>query len=387
LLLAFSLCTGTLMPIKTVSRIAEIPAAQWDAMVPAGQPFARHAFLSALEESGSLGPHSGWQPEHLLWQQGDDVLAAIPGYRKMHSAGEYVFDQGWAEASERAGIRYYPKWLGAVPFSPVTGARLLGEPAAAAELLANLPDYLAQHHLSGAHINFTDTANSSLLSGNPAWLHRTGLQYHWHNKGYRDFQDFLDTLTSRKRKQMRKERESVAAQGFEFEWLEGSQISEAQWDFVYTCYANTYRVRGRAPYLTRAFFSLLAGRMPENLRLVLTTLNTQPVAMAFSLVDGDTFYGRYWGCLAEFDRLHFETCFYQGMDYAIANGLSRFDAGAQGEHKLLRGFEPVITDSWHYLRHPGLCDAVANFLVEERAGVLRWEQEARDMLPYRHDPS
>src|SRR5471032_1748603 len=371
------------MPVITLNRLADLPAARWDAMVPAGQPFARHAFLSALEESGSLAPNSGWQPEHLLWQQDGEMLAAIPGYRKMHSAGEYVFDQGWAEASERAGIRYYPKWLGAVPFSPVTGARLLGDPAAAAQLLDNLPEYLAQQHLSGAHINFTDASNNPLFTGKAEWLQRTGLQYHWHNRGYRDFQDFLDTLASRKRKQMRKERGSVAAQGFEFEWLEGAQVSEAQWDFVYTCYANTYRVRGRAPYLTRAFFSLLAGRMPENLRLVLTALNTQPGAMAFSLVDGDTFYGRYWGCLAEFDRLHFETCFYQGMDYAIAHGLSRFDAGAQGEHKLLRGFEPVITHSWHHLQHGGLQAAVDNFLQEERVAVLQWEQDARQALPYR----
>src|SRR5471032_3312681 len=249
------------MPVITLNRLADLPAARWDAMVPAGQPFARHAFLSALEESGSLAPNSGWQPEHLLWQQDGEMLAAIPGYRKMHSAGEYVFDQGWAEASERAGIRYYPKWLGAVPFSPVTGARLLGDPAAAAQLLDHLPEYLAQQHLSGAHINFTDAPNSALMTGRTAWLQRTGLQYHWHNPGYRDFQDFLDTLASRKRKQMRKERESVAAQGFEFAWLEGAQVSEAQWDFVYTCYANTYLVRGRTPYLTREFFSLLAEGM------------------------------------------------------------------------------------------------------------------------------
>lgn len=371
------------MPITVLNRLADFPAEQWDAMVPAGQPFQRHAFLSALEESGSITPRAGWQTEHLLWSEGERCLAAIPGYRKMHSAGEYVFDQGWAEASERAGIRYYPKWLGAVPFSPVTGARLLGEPDAAARLLDHLPDYLAQQQLSGAHINFTNAGNHGLFTGRSEWLQRTGLQYHWHNRGYRDFQDFLDTLASRKRKQMRKERELVAAQGFEFEWLEGAQVTEAQWDFVYTCYANTYLVRGRAPYLTRDFFSLLAERMPENLRLVLTTLGGQPVAMAFSLVDGDTFYGRYWGCLAEFNRLHFETCFYQGMDYAIAHGLARFDAGAQGEHKLLRGFEPVITHSWHHLRHGGLQAAVENFLQEERAAVLQWEEEARQALPYR----
>ena len=212
-----------------------------------------------------------------------------------------------------------------------------------------------------------------------------GCQFHWQNRGYRDFQDFLDALSSRKRKQMRKEREQVAGQGIEFEWLEGHQLSEAQWDFVYACYANTYAVRRQTPYLTREFFSLLAQRMPEAIRVVLAKQGSRPVAMAFSLIGGDSFYGRYWGCLAEFDRLHFETCFYQGMDYAIAHGVQRFDAGAQGEHKLIRGFEPVITHSWHYLAHPGLKAAVSDFLDQEREGILAYAEEARAALPYRQD--
>ncbi|WP_447867084.1 GNAT family N-acetyltransferase [Rahnella bonaserana] len=373
------------MPVITLDRLADCPAAQWDALVPAQQPFLSYAFLSALEDSGSLGPRSGWRPQHLTWQENGKILATIPGYRKRHSYGEYVFDQGWADACQRSGIAYYPKWLGAVPFSPVTGARLLGDEPAAVSLLQALPDYLQENGLTGAHINFTDERANRLIGTEPVWQHRQGLQYHWRNRGYRDFQDYLDALTSRKRKQFRKEREQVAAQGIDFVWLEGAQVTEAQWDFVYACYSNTYHIRGQSPYLTRAFFSLLAERMPEAIRVVFAQQHGRDVAMAFSLISGDTFYGRYWGCLAEFDRLHFETCFYQGMEYAIASGLKRFDAGAQGEHKLLRGFEPVITDSWHYLRHPGLRDAVEDFLVEERAGVQRWADEAREVLPYRHD--
>ncbi|WP_426247912.1 GNAT family N-acetyltransferase [Pseudomonas sp. TWR3-1-1] len=374
------------MPLHRLDSLSAVSAQEWDALVPASQPFLRHAFLSALEDSASLGPHSGWQPEHLLHYEDGQLHAALPSYRKWHSYGEYVFDHEWADACERAGIDYYPKLLTAVPFSPVSGPRLL---AARAEdgfaLLAALPGYLESEGLSSAHINFTDPLADNALAQQPGWLQRLGCQFHWQNREYRDFQDFLDTLSSRKRKQMRKEREQVAGQGFEFEWLEGHQVSEAQWDFVYACYANTYAIRRRTPYLTRAFFSLLAERMPEAIRVVMAKQANQPVAMAFSLVGGDSLYGRYWGCLAEFDRLHFETCFYQGMDYAIAQGIQRFDAGAQGEHKLIRGFEPVITHSWHYLRHAGLKAAVSDFLRREREGVLAYAQEARSALPYRQD--
>jgi len=372
------------MPLQRLESLSEISALTWDALVPADQPFLRHAFLSALEDSGSLGPRSGWQPEHLLHIEGDRLIAALPSYRKWHSYGEYVFDHAWADACDRAGIDYYPKLLSAVPFSPVSGPRLLAAtPEDGFDLLASLPGYLEIEELSSAHINFTDPFTDAALAAHPGWLQRIGCQYHWQNRGYRDFQDFLDVLSSRKRKQMRKEREQVAGQGFEFEWLEGRQLDEAQWDFVYACYANTYAVRRQAPYLKRAFFSLLAERMPEAIRVVLAKQGSRPVAMAFSLVGNQSFYGRYWGCLAEFDRLHFETCFYQGMEYAIANGVQRFDAGAQGEHKLIRGFEPVITHSWHYLRHPGLREAVKGFLEEERAGVLAYAEEARTALPYR----
>jgi predicted N-acyltransferase len=372
------------MPIITLDRLSDLPAPLWDALLPADQVFLRHAFLSAMEDSGSVAPNTGWKPAHqLLTDAQGTPLAALPLYLKSHSYGEYVFDMAWAEACERAGIGYYPKLLTAVPFSPVSGARLLGDADACGQLLDVLTANLAQQGLSGLHVNFTNVAADAILTGREGWLERLGCQYLWTNRGYGCFADFLDQLTSRKRKQMRKEREQVVGQGIEFDWREGHQLSELEWDFVYACYANTYLVRGRRPYLTREFFSLLAMRMPQSIRVVLARQGAQPVAMAFSLLAGDTLYGRYWGCLGDFDRLHFETCFYQGIDYAIAQGLQRFDAGAQGEHKLIRGFEPVLTRSWHYLAHLGLRDAVAEFLQQEQLGVRAYAEQARQQLPYR----
>lgn len=375
------------MPIQTLPRLADIAPAQWDALLgDKPQPFLRHAFLSSLEDSRSVGGRSGWRAQHqLLMDEQGVVVSALPLYRKTNSNGEYVFDWAWADACHRAGIEYYPKLLCAVPFSPVTGARLLGDRQAAGELLDQLTASLDEQGYSSLHVNFTETDADTVFQGRDGWLERIGCQFHWHNRGYRDFQDFLDGLTSRKRKQLRKEREQVAGQGIDFERREGGQLSEEEWDFVYACYSNTYLVRGQAPYLTREFFSLLAERMPEAIRVVLARQSGRPVAMAFSLIDGTGLYGRYWGCLAEFDRLHFETCFYQSIDHAIAEGLSRFDAGAQGEHKLIRGFEPVITRSWHYLLHPGLRGAVVDFLEQERLGVLRYAAAARDALPYRQE--
>ena len=372
------------MSLHTLHRLADIAPAAWDALLPEAQPFLRHAFLAALEDSGSVGVHTGWQPAHrLLRDAAGEVRAALPAYIKEHSFGEYVFDMGWAEACQRAGIAYYPKLLGAVPFSPVSGPRLLGDPQQAGVLLDELTASLAGEGLSGLHVNFLRAEDDALFAGRDGWLQRLDCQYHWRNRGYRDFQDFLDALNSRKRKQLRKEREQVAGQGIDFRWQLGGELSEADWDFVYACYASTYHVRRRAPYLTRGFFSLLAERMPEAIRVVSALQHGRPVAMAFSLVAGERFYGRYWGCLGDFDRLHFETCFYQGIERAIAEGLQCFDAGAQGEHKLIRGFEPVITRSWHYLLHPGLRAAVANFLAEERPALRAYAEQARELLPYR----
>lgn len=370
------------MSLIYLSSLADVDAAEWDALLSDEQPFLRHAFLLTLEESGSVSQRNGWQPCHLLWREEGRLRAAMPGYLKSHSWGEYVFDQSWASACQRAGINYYPKWLGAIPFTPVTGARLLGETHACSQLLAAFPDLLATLGISSAHVNFTADRDDALFAGQPLWLERLGYQYRWQNAGYRDFHDFLDTLMSRKRKQLRKERESVRQNDLHFQWYTGAELSEAQWDFIYTCYHNTYAVRGQQPYLSRVFFSLLAARMPQAIRVVMAYQQGQPVAMAFCLIDGQTLYGRYWGCIAEFDRLHFETCFYQGMEYAIQHGLSGFDAGAQGEHKLTRGFAPQLTRSWHLLEHPRLRDAVADFLQQEQEGVRAWLVEARNALPY-----
>lgn len=373
--------------IETLHSLAELAPSDWDALLPAAQPFLRHAFLTSLEDSGAVGPGTGWLPAHLVQRDGQGrPVAAIPAYRKLHSYGEYVFDWAWADACQRAGIGYYPKRLTGVPFTPVSGPRLLGAPAALAPLLDEAEARLAQQGESGWHVNFTAAADDTLLAGRAGWLERLGCQFHWLNRGYRDFQDFLDALSSRKRKQLRKEREQVAGQGIEFEWCEGRHLRETDWDFIHQCYARTYQVRGQAPYLPRIFFSLLAERMPDALRVVLARQHGRPVAMAFSLQSDDCLYGRYWGCLAEFDRLHFETCLYQGIEWSIGRGLARFEAGAQGEHKLLRGFEPVLTRSWHYLRHPGLRAAVAGFLEEERAGVMAYLEHARRHLPYRQTP-
>lgn len=374
------------MSLITLNSLHDLDTTQWDAWVPANQPFLRHAFLSSLEDSGSVGARTGWLPAHrILLDAQQQPIAAMPTYVKAHSFGEYVFDQSWADACLRAGILYYPKLLAAVPFSPIAGPRLLGSTVACRQLLMAMSDEVDNLGVSGLHINFSDDSTDQLIRGQSHWLERIGCQFHWHNRGYRDFADFLDAFNSRRRKNIRKERELSTHQGISFDWRTGSQLSEVEWDFVYACYANTYAVRGRSPYLQRDFFSLLSERMPEAIRIVLARQGSRFVAMAFSLVGGDTLYGRHWGCLSDFNSLHFETCFYQGLDLAMSEGLQHFNAGAQGEHKLIRGFEPEITRSWHYLRHPGLRQAVAQFLHEESAATHHYMTEARTMLPYKHE--
>ncbi len=374
------------MTLDTLHSLSELDAAAWDALVAVDQPFLRHAFLLSLEDSGSVGPGTGWLPAHRLWRdKAGRVLAAMPAYLKQHSFGEYVFDRAWAEACQRAGIPYYPKLLCAVPFTPVSGPRLLGEATQAASLLTALESGLEASGLSGLHVNFTEAGDNHLLRDRPGWLPRVDCQFHWRNRGYRDFADYLAVLRSDKRKKLRKERQLVAGQGIHFEWRTGSGLDEAEWDFVFDCYANTYHVRGQRPYLTRQFFSLLAERMPGVIRVVLARQGHRLVAMALSLVSERVLYGRYWGCLDEFHALHFETCFYQGLELAMAEGLQSFNAGAQGEHKLVRGFEPVVTQSWHYLCHPGLRHAVGDYLHHERQQVLAYADAAATALPFRRE--
>ncbi|MEH6492777.1 GNAT family N-acetyltransferase [Halopseudomonas sp.] len=371
------------MKLRQLTQIDQVSASRWDALLPNAYPFLRHGFLAALERSGSVGEGTGWLPAHLVVENSDGSLQALlPLYQKMHSYGEYVFDWQWAEAWERAGQNYYPKLLAAVPFSPVQGPRLLGRCEASQQLIVQaLNETLERGLVSGVNLLFNDDAQSPLLQ-QAGWEQRLGCQFHWFNRGYQCFEDFLAECSSRKRKNFRKERQSVVAQGITFEWHQGVEITEALWERFFPFYAATYLKRGQQPYLCRAFFSELSAGLSEAVRLVFARQDGRDVAGALFLVGDDTLYGRYWGCLEEFDRLHFETCFYQGMDRCIAEGLKRFDAGAQGEHKLVRGFEPVLTQSWHKLQ-PGLHEAVAEFLQRERAGVRAYQQESAGYLPFR----
>ncbi len=371
------------MHIRQLNHISDISPEFWDALLPTDYPFLRHAFLYALEHSGSVTPAQGWEPAHLVVENIDGSLQALlPLYRKQHSWGEYVFDFQWAEAWERAGQSYYPKLTAAIPYSPVQGPRLLARCADSRGLIISwLQRALAVDQVSGTHLLFNDGEENMALEA-AGWVQRLGCQFHWFNRGYGCFDDFLAVCNSRKRKNFRKERQSVAAQGIHFEWLSGDDISIADWERFYPFYAATYLKRGRQPYLSAAFFQLLSAGMAKSVRLIFAREAGRDVAGALFLVGEDTLYGRYWGCLEEYDRLHFETCFYQGMERCIAEGLSRFDAGAQGEQKLLRGFEPVLTQSWHKMQ-PGLHEAVADFLLQEGESVRAYQQDARQYLPYR----
>ena len=367
---------------RIASGISALDADRWDRLT-ARDPFLSHAFLSALERSGSVGPGTGWSPAPILIEEGSGLRAAAPAYLKSHSQGEYVFDHGWADAWERAGRRYYPKLQVAVPFTPVPGPRLLGDRPQ--QLLAAIEAVTQQNDLSSAHITFIDDAGVAQCKQRQ-WLIRHGVQYHWFNRGYADFDGFLAALASRKRKAIRKER-GLAREGLQFRALRGAEIGPAEWDAMWAFYQDTGSRKWGRPYLTRSFFDLIAREMDDTLLLFLAYRNQRPIAGALNLVGPDTLYGRYWGTTEEVPFLHFELCYYQAIDWAIANGLSSVQAGAQGEHKLARGYEPVITRSAHYLPNPGFRSAVADFLEVERAGIeaeLEWSREA---LPYRSSVS
>jgi predicted N-acyltransferase len=363
--------------------VAAIDAGRWDALA-GGDPFLSHAFLSALEDSGSVGPETGWSPAPILIEdQTGTLAAAAPAYLKSHSQGEYVFDHGWADAYERAGGRYYPKLQVAVPFTPVPGPRLLGH--FPQQLLAAAEAVTVQNGLSSAHITFIDDADAAECERR-GWLIRHGIQYHWLNRGYGDFEDFLAALTSRKRKAIRKER-SEAREGLEFAALRGCEIGAAEWDAMWAFYQDTGSRKWGRPYLTRDFFDRIGETMGDRLLLLLAYRNGQPIAGALNFVGPDTLYGRYWGTVDEVPFLHFELCYYQAIEWAIEHRLSSVQAGAQGEHKLARGYQPVISRSAHFLADPGLRRAVATFLDGERQGIAteaEWEHAA---LPYRSSPS
>ena len=369
-----------------------IGAATWDALAnpngdPFPYPFTRHAFIAALEESGSATARTGWRPVHLMLERGDEPIALLPLYLKSHSYGEYVFDHGWAEAFARAGGKYYPKLQASVPFTPVTGKRLLvraGENEKDVQRLLLQAGQAAVDELgaSSLHVTFI-TESEWWLAGSLDFLRRTDKQFHWENRGYDSFAAFLDELSSAKRKNLRKERASVLTEGVSFEWLTGRELTEGIWDAFFDCYTTTGNQKWNPPYLTRTFFSMIGASMGEQILLVMAKLNGRYVAGALNFFDGTALYGRNWGCTAYVPFLHFEACYYQAIDFAIEKKLARVEAGAQGGHKLLRGYLPCPTYSAHFIAHAGLRRAVGNFLDEERAAVADHMEELREKAPFR----
>ena len=379
------------MPARTISltlhpAIGEIPAEAWDACAGPDNPFISHAFLSAVEDSGSAGPRTGWLPQHAaLRDETGRLLACAPMYAKSHSYGEYVFDHGWAHAFERAGGQYYPKLQIASPFSPVPGPRLLIRPDAkldipsVARALAQAGDELG---VSSVHATFCTEAEWTEL-GQAGWLRRMGMQFHWDNPGYASFDDFLAALSSRKRKNLRRERRDANSCGLEFVALRGSEITRAQWQAFFRFYSSTVDRKWGSAYLTPEFFPLLGDRLGDKVVLMLALQGGKPIAGALNLAGTTTLYGRNWGCEGDFPFLHFELCYYRAIDFAIAHRLQRVEAGAQGEHKIQRGYLPTPTYSAHWIAHSGLRRAVDAFLDEERTAKLAEMAALMEYSPFR----
>jgi predicted N-acyltransferase len=389
--------------IRIVQSIAEIPAARWDACAVhvssppefitrrwPDNPFVSHAFLLALEQARTVGGRTGWQPRHVLAETADGELVGVaPCYLKGHSKGEYVFDHGWADAFERAGGDYYPKLQVAVPFTPVTGPRLLMKPGPlAADVRGALADALAEItracELSSAHVTFLTRPEWEAL-GARGYLQRTDQQFHWENAGYGSFEDFLSALNSRHRKTIRRERKEALAPGISVDWLTGSDLTEAVWDAFFAFYMDTGSRKWGRPYLNREFFSLIGAAMADRILLVMARRNRRYVAGAINFIGGGTLYGRNWGAVEHHPFLHFEVCYYQAIEYAIANKLQRVEAGAQGEHKLARGYLPHTIYSAHYIAHPGLRRAIAEYLSRERSYVEAAGVELAAAGPFRKD--
>ncbi|MEO1694286.1 MAG: GNAT family N-acetyltransferase [Pseudomonadota bacterium] len=382
--------------IRVLESIDAIAPEAWDRCAvpdPAhANPFVRHAFLKTLEDARCVSARTGWMPHHLVLERDGDVLGCAPAYLKFHSQGEYVFDYGWADAFERAGGRYYPKLQLAVPFTPVPGPRLLVADGLDAEqnrnyLAAAAVEVARQRKLSSVHVTFLSEPEWHAL-GDIGFLQRTDQQFHWTNNDYEDFDGFLGDLVSRKRKAVRKERATAVSGGLEIEWVRGADITEAHWDAFYEFYEDTGSRKWGRPYLNRKFFSQLSAAMPDACLLILAKRGDAYIAGALNMIGGDCLYGRYWGCTEHHPCLHFEICYYQAIDYAIAAGLSRVEAGAQGEHKLARGYLPTPTYSAHWIADGGFRRAVADYLDHEREHVDQTIEALSEYAPFRRgDPS
>jgi predicted N-acyltransferase len=348
-------------------------------------PFLDHAFFLALEESGSATRRTGWAPQHILLSDGDKPLGLMPLFMKSHSQGEYVFDHGWADAFARAGGDYYPKLQCSVPFTPVTAPKLLvsnDDPALKRALLTTAETLATRNNISSVHATFVPEAEED-LAREAGWLVRHDTQFHWHNQGFDSFEAFLETLSSRHRKVTRRERRDALADGLTVKWLTGSDLTEGAWDAFFEFYQDTGNRKWGRPYLNRKFFSLLSAAMADRIILMIAYDGTEPIAGTLNLIGTDTLYGRYWGATRNVPFLHFELCYYQAIDFAVAHGLKTVEAGAQGEHKLARGYAPATTRSIHWIGHPGLRHAVAAFVDQERASVDKEQHVLSAYTPFR----
>ena len=370
--------------LRVVETLAGVPAASWNRLA-AGDPFIRHEFLSALIDTGCANARSGWRPQILLLERagaaGYELAGAMPLFLKSHSYGEYVFDWAWADAYQRHGLAYYPKLLCAVPFTPVTGPRLLAVEKADREALAVAARAMARD-VSSLHVLFPTAGEAALLQDQGLLLRRT-VQFHWQNADYADFADFLSRMTRHRRKVIRQERRRVQAAGVSFRWLRGAEIEREHWEFFERCYRRTYAAHRSSPYLNLEFFLRLGATLPQHTLLVLAERAGRPVAASLNLVSGDTLWGRYWGATEHIPLLHFECCYYQAIDFAIAHRLRAFEGGAQGEHKLFRGLLPVETLSAHWLAHPAFASAIEDYLARESAGIARYVNELNEHSPFR----
>lgn len=372
------------MKLRLHERLDEIPAGAWDALHGGSNPFLAHAFLAGLERHGCLRPAWGWTPRHAtLWRDGE-LVAAAPAYLKSNSHGEFVFDQAWAQAHARFGREYYPKWLVAVPYSPVTGPRLLArEPTDRAALLAAMVEQCRRDGLSSLHVNFHPETEDAAFGED--WLAREDVQFHWRNRGWADFEAFLAALQPKKRKNLRQERDKVVRAGFRFRTVHGDEAGEADLGAMHYFYCRTFADYGNHPALTLDFFRHLATAMPRQLVLFLAERGGDTVAGALCLRGGGTLYGRYWGAHEAAPGLHFETCYHQGIDYCLREGLQVFEPGAQGEHKVARGFLPVLTRSHHHVADPAFADALRGWCAQERAGARRYRDAVLAHSPFRDD--
>ncbi len=380
------------MQIRFIESLKAVAPEAWNQLWPSDYPFVRYEFLAALEDSGCTSARTGWQQFHCVVTDRDQLLGALPLYIKTHSYGEYVFDWSWANAYHQAGYEYYPKLINAIPFTPATGPRLGVNPDlppaqqhhVADALIAATLNIVGQKSLSSFHSLFPSAVDTPKFAEH--LLQRLDCQYHWFNQSHTDFADFLQTFSSRKRKNVNKERERVTDQGFVVRMVEGEQLTREDWRHFYQLYRLTYLKRsGHDGYLNETFFQQIGATMPQHIVMAQAWRDNEWCAAALYLKDATTLYGRYWGALGEFDALHFECCYYQGVEYAIRQNLQRFDPGAQGEHKIARGFTPVLTQSFHYLQEPGFASAVQRFLMEEKEHLRLYCTEARQQLPFKID--